>query len=107
MVKQIAREKKKTRILEKKLTRVRSNNSGSARKITGSRELAVFLEITVHSIAAVSPHCIRVETGPALVGRVAVRPSSTCIVQSLLQDCITSILANAPCRTYKQMINKT
>lgn len=67
-------------IERERLTRIGSGNYSSARKITSSRNLFIPLEIAIDSVAAVSPHGIRVETGCVLMDRVAVRPGSTCIV---------------------------
>lgn len=84
----------------KKLTRVRSDEGGGGGKITSGGSLTVSLEIAVDGVAAVSANRVRVETGSALTGRVAIRPGSACVVQGFLQHRVAhSLLANAPRRT--------
>lgn len=73
---------------KKKLTRVRIGDGGRAGKIAGGGLLAKLLKVAIDGIATVGPDGVGLETGPVLVGGVAVRPGSTCVVQSLLQHCI-------------------
>ena len=82
------------------LTRVRSSDRGSSRKVTGALSLAFLLEKAVDCIVAMSPHSVGVVASPIRVDEGAISPSSTSIVQCLLKGTITkSILADAPCCT--------
>lgn len=87
------------------LTGITSDNHCSAREVTSKSLLAVPLEITVNSIAAVSPNTVGVVTGSRGMDWVAICPSSASIVQCLLQVCFIPIFANAPCCTCNTQIH--
>jgi hypothetical protein len=62
------------------LTRIRCGNRCSAFKITGALSLTLSLEVAVHSIIAMSPDSIGLETSAILMDRATISPSSTSIV---------------------------
>jgi hypothetical protein len=62
------------------LTRIRCRNRCSAFEITGALSLPLSLEVAVHSIIAMSPDSIGLETRAILMDRATISPSSTSIV---------------------------